>query len=651
MNKMRNDHLGLKKKEQKAVDAGVINSRSISGRKELIIAVFLVFSLPVLLYLQTVTFGYTRFDDDKIIENQIPFLKDVQHIPRAFVTDAFNNGSSKFYRPLQTISYMVDIQLSGEKSTWMYHLTNVLLLGLIACSVFFLLQQFYIPVKLALLSSLLFCAHPLFISNIAWIPARGDLLLILFTLLSFWFFIKYLRGGKPIHLIGHLISFTLALFSKETAVFLPLLFILYYFLFTTGERNRKRNIFIVASYLIIGLFWFWIRTKAVGGLFTDNKLTDSFHSESFGLLPILRNIQTIPESLSSFFIPVDIDLIPCFSLFKTFTGILIILLIGIFYFKNKTGSKKEKIFWMVWFILLLLPTMFYKHQRIDYLQHRFFLPLIGILCFLLFSLPENWIRKGNIKNSWIIIVIILLFSSVTIVQSRSFSDPMTYYDAAIKQNTASSFIYNNRGFMLAEQGNYPKAIEDYNNAIQLKPDFAQAYYNRGLAYFFQHSFDKAVVDFTSALHLEPGYVDAYNNRGIAFINQGLLDKALADFTKAIEIKPDNAMTFSNRGAILLDKGLYDMAIEDCTKAIELQPTSAIAYSIRGESYQSKGIFDRAISDYSQAIAIKPTMADVYNHRGLVYLNVGLTDNACKDFKMAAKLGHSGAKVNLDKFCH
>ena len=65
---------------------------------------------------------------------------------------------------------MIDILLSGGNNTWMYHLSNILLLGLIACLLFLLLKKFLIPPNLALLSTLIYCAHPLFVSTMALIP-------------------------------------------------------------------------------------------------------------------------------------------------------------------------------------------------------------------------------------------------------------------------------------------------------------------------------------------------------------------------------------------------------------------------------------------------------------------------------------------------
>ena len=63
--------------------------------------------LPVLLYLQTLSFGFAYFDDDGLILNNLGFLSNAGNIGKAFLTDAFLRGFSSFYRPLQTVSYML----------------------------------------------------------------------------------------------------------------------------------------------------------------------------------------------------------------------------------------------------------------------------------------------------------------------------------------------------------------------------------------------------------------------------------------------------------------------------------------------------------------------------------------------------------------
>jgi tetratricopeptide (TPR) repeat protein len=630
----------------------------LKNKKETILHTSIVFCVPVLLYLSTIGFGFTCFDDNEIITNNITFLSDCSNATPAFLTDAFLVKSSHFYRPLQTISYMADICLSGGNYTWMYHLTNILLLGLISCLLFLLLRKFLIPTKLAILSTLIYCAHPLFISAVAWIPSRGDLLLTFFSLLSFLFFIEYLQKREVVYLLLNWLAFTIALFCKETAAFLPFLFIMYYIAFSTEKRFEKTHFLSIVLYAISGILWFWLRSIA---------LKNSSDLNEYGLMPLIANVRIIPESLANLLLPFDIALIPRFSFLRTIIGLGIIVAIVILFVSRKGRSKKEKVFCLSWFLLLLLPTMFYKTEFIDYLNHRFFLPLLGILLFILFNLPKKWFEKKAIKSSWLIIGLLIFLSTITFVKARMYSDPITFWNTTIFQNPENVMNYINRGYLKVGGSDYQGAIEDFTKVIELKPTYAIAYNNRGTTYSAIGNLEWAIKDFDKAIELSPNYVVAYNNRGSAYKNKGDLDRAIKDFDKAVELNPHNADACNNLGNVYKDKGdlnkaikAYDKAIalnpyfagayynrataycingkldrgiDDFNTAIGLNPNEAETYNNRGTAYRNKGYLEMAINDYNKAIELNPNYADAYNNRGSVYKAMGMMDRAEQDFKM------------------
>ncbi|HNW98060.1 MAG TPA: tetratricopeptide repeat protein [Bacteroidales bacterium] len=598
----------MKKNNQNIKSQKVNNQTTKKTVINPVISVIIAFIVPVLLYLQTVSFNFTSFDDEQLISDNITFLSDFDNAPQVFLKEAFISDKGHFYRPLQTLSYMFDISLSGGNNTWMYHLTNVLLIGFISVLLFLFLRKFLIPIKLALLSTLLFCVHPLFVSSVAWIPARGDLLLGFFSLLSFLFFIEFLQQKKNPYLYLHWASFTIALFCKETAAFLPFLFIIYYFVFSFGKHFEKKYLVNILLYGISGVLWFWLRSVVIGNYSSPKDIV--------GFPAFVQSIQTIPESLAIFFIPINITAFPVFSFLKTILGLIIIALLILVFIKNKEKSNKEKIFCFAWFLLLILPTMFFKNIQIDYLNHRFFLSHIGILLFMLFAVPEKWFDKGDIKKPWLLIVIIAFLSFMTIIKSRNYHDPLTFYNAATENSESSIAFYNKGNIIKIYKGDLQDAINSYTKAIEIKPDYAEAYNNRGNAYFQQKLYDKAMNDYVKAIELKPDYTEAYYDRGNIYLNQGEYDKAIADYNKTIEIDPGYARAYNNRGYV----------------------------------YSLQKIYVKAIIDYTKAIENKPDYAKAYNNRGDAYYRQGLNDKACTDYKKADELGDKAAKANMEKCC-
>ena len=56
-------------------------------------------------------------------------------------------------------------------------------------------------------------------------------------------------------------------------------------------------------------------------------------------------------------------------------------------------------------------------------------------------------------------------------------------------------------------------------AILLKPDWAEPYDNRGLAYAAQGDYERALADWTQAIKLQPDFADAFLNRGLVYYKQ------------------------------------------------------------------------------------------------------------------------------------
>lgn len=134
-----------------------------------------------------------------------------------------------------------------------------------------------------------------------------------------------------------------------------------------------------------------------------------------------------------------------------------------------------------------------------------------------------------------------------------------------------ALVLNCRG-ALKKDGNDPDgAMSDYNNAIRLKPDFAEAFYNRGKLKHESGDKEGAMKDYNIAIGLNPNYAKAYNNRGILKYELGDLKGAMSDYNISIESKQDYALAFGNRGALKQEQGDLKGALDDFRKALEHSP--------------------------------------------------------------------------------
>lgn len=164
-----------------------------------------------------------------------------------------------------------------------------------------------------------------------------------------------------------------------------------------------------------------------------------------------------------------------------------------------------------------------------------------------------------------------------------------------------------------EEGEYERAIENYNMAILGNPTFASAFFDRGLTYYQIKNYPKSVDDYTRALKLNPDNPSAYNNRGNAHYRLQDFREAIKDYGKAISLKPDYLKAFYNRGLSHASMEEYNEAIRDFTKAIELKSDFASAYHLRGLAYSYAGNLPCAISDYTRALEFKPSLTETMRH--------------------------------------
>jgi tetratricopeptide (TPR) repeat protein len=195
-----------------------------------------------------------------------------------------------------------------------------------------------------------------------------------------------------------------------------------------------------------------------------------------------------------------------------------------------------------------------------------------------------------------------------------------------------STIYNNRGTAYSSKGDHDRAIQDFNEAIRLNPNFERAYCHRGNAYTVKEEYDRAIQDFNEAIQLNPNAETAYYGRGYAYKEKGDYDRAIQDFNEAIRLDPNFERAYYDRGNAYIDKEEYDRAIQEFNEAIQLNPNNANNYNNRGVAYERKGDYSRAIQDDSQAIDLNSDDTTSYLNRGGAYFAQSNLTAAIADFE-------------------
>jgi tetratricopeptide (TPR) repeat protein len=151
---------------------------------------------------------------------------------------------------------------------------------------------------------------------------------------------------------------------------------------------------------------------------------------------------------------------------------------------------------------------------------------------------------------------------------------LTYHSAgAYRQGEQSSTLlvrppaeetyeaYRDRGKAFFELGNYDRAIEDYNHAMELYPEHGMdILYYRGNAYYYKRQYELAIQDYNAALEIDPYWAGAYYMRGNAYADLGDYEQATTDMETAIAADPDLGIYYEGRSYVNYRRGHYFTAL-------------------------------------------------------------------------------------------
>lgn len=545
-----------------------------------------LFLPSLLLYFKSLFFQFTSLDEQWMIVSNAEFLSSNESLKQAFTTPL----AGLYYRPFLLLTIILDFKLGGL-DPFLFHLSNLLFHLLSVYLLFRFLISFGTERITALMFCILFSVHPIHLHAVAWIPGRNDTLLFIFSLTSFILLKSYLEERKPIQIILHFIAFLLALCTKETAMMLPVIYLLIYFLY---HKNAKFSVILSLLWISLSVSWYILRSMIVDHATPSGEnLFQSVYLTVQGLLLYLGKI-CFATSLSVFPTIKNSSLLP---------GTIAFLLLILLYITIKVKNKKVAITGLVLFLVLMsLPVWFNSvHTSKEQYEHRAYLPMVGILLFLS-QLKFNY--RSNI--SLFLLTGLFIFLSIgTFSRMEVYRNKSTFLHTAVKESPDHYFFQMQMAEMLSAQGNFSLAIDYYTKAISIRSNKYEIYNNRGIAYYNLGKYEKAILDFNVAIsksEFNPAY---YLNRCNAFasmenntealndllvllnccaqdvpqdLTKNVIDKwLLKDGAKLDSIQnriPANAPLYFKRGQILIGIGNSKKGLEDLKSAAELAPDSA-----------------------------------------------------------------------------
>jgi len=642
-----------------------------------------VLILTALLYSRALQNGLTHCDDyDYITKN--PFLNDFSWSGIVAIFTSFYECN---YHPLTTLAYLLEHTLFGLDPL-PYHAFNVLLHVVNTWLVFKLAAQLSGKRITALVVCILFAVHPMHVESVAWASETKDVLYALFYLSSLLVYTKYSSSGYKASLyIGSLALFLLSLFSKSTAVTLPVLLIaidLY-----KGRKVSLKLALEKIPFFLLALLFGIINLQAQKGAMTDlntysiiNRIFLFTGSLSFYLVKLVAPLQL---TAFHFFPGTEHGLLP----WLFYTSLPFLLLIT-WLVTRRNAYRKEIVFGISFFLITISVMLQLIPVGSAFASERYtYIPYIGLFYILGQWIAGTGIIKYRNMVTGIFSLIVLVFSIQAWQRIGVWKNDNTLFGDIIKKNTplannmsvaifqvgsektkkgdlqgalvdfTQSILfcpkyenaYFNRALVYFSLGDFRSAIADYGSVITLDPKLATVYSYRAWAYFQSGSKDSAILDYNKAILLDSANVEAYNNRGWVEYLSGDKQSAMRDYNKAIALNPAFSGAYNNRGWAYYEAGDIPLAISDYNKAISFNPANNMAYSNLAAIKTNTGDLQGALEDYDSLIKLTPGDNNAYSIRGSVKFKLKDSSGACADWKKAAELGNTTAAQLLRQYCH
>ncbi len=613
-------------------------------KKPVLLSVILIIALGFAVYANSLNNEF--FWDDEALVTGNKYIKSWSYLPQIF-TNTLGAGTDEgwnSYRPLQSLTYMIDYSL-WKLDPRGYHITNIFLHISAALGIYWLINIIFGKNLLALLTGIFFVIHPVHIEAVTYISGRSDSLALLFTLLSFILYLKSppsKRVGSKYALL--LLSYSLALLSRESSLILPVLILVYHYSFKTQLKGKEffSVVSIASIYILIRLTVLKVLLATAPSAFPTT---------------LLQRLPSFFASVASYirllFFPFDLHMEYGMVLFswndpKTITGIALFFILLICAFKKRERSPLIS-FSILWFFVSLLPVSNLFPINAYMAEHWLYLPSIGFFL-IAAEIVHSLYTAKNLKIPAIIIIASLsgFYSFLTVRQNAYWSDPISFYERTLKFAPYSSRVHSNLGNEFNSVGQREKAIAAYKKAIEINPRYAKAHFNLGNVYINMGKRAEAIASYQRAVEIKSDYPTALYNLGNAYKAMNKNKGAIAAYRKVVEINPDHANAHNNLGTVYAASNRYREAIASYKNAIRVKPDYPEAYNNLGAVYAAMNKNKEAIASYKKAIEIDAGFENAYINLGVIHKSMKNYDEAITSYRKAIEINddHAGAYFNL-----
>jgi len=642
-----------------------------------------LFLFSISLYLNTLNNEFVLDDAIAITEND--FVKDGFSGIDDILT--FNSNTSMFgkstnlnvygrYRPLSYLTFAIEYEFFGNQPFY-FHLTNLILYGLTAIFLFFILSKLFQHIQLPFnlpkqtlpfVVSLLYVAHPLHTEVVANVKSRDEILAFWGMLATLWFTICYVQSRKWGYLLLIFAVFLLGLMGKEnTLTFFVVAPLTVYFFY----QPKLNDLLMPLAPMLAATAVFFVIRSAVTGV-ADEEATRQFTSELlnnpfvnltftekyltiFHYMLVYLRLLVFPHPLTIDYYPFHIPRAEL-SHYQPYLSLILYLAIGII--GVLTFKRKLLISYAIWFFLLTFSVYSNLFVQLGiFVNERFlYTPLLGFSIFcgalLVLYLPKllkN--RQISIVSISVIVVILLTFySAKTVSRNADWKSNRTLFEHDVKISANSAFSNFHYGSMLltdAQEAKDNKPLQDslYNEAIkyltkavEVHPTYKKSLFSLGNAHCeYNQNFDTALVYYRRLIAQNSYKQKIFENLGVYLINYPNHQKKMDIFGEFYATNPENFDINYGLGLAYYNMGKNEEAKKYLEKAISLKPEHSDANNNLATVYYVMRQYELSLQYFKKAIDIQPDNPNFHRNLSLAYTVLGQPELAQKSVEKAEEL--------------
>uniref|UniRef100_Q02CU7 Tetratricopeptide TPR_2 repeat protein n=1 Tax=Solibacter usitatus (strain Ellin6076) TaxID=234267 RepID=Q02CU7_SOLUE len=559
---------------------------------------------------------------------------------------AFTSVEAANWFPVTRLSHLVDGLLFGMRSGW-HHLMNVAWHAAAAAMLFAFLHRATGARWRSAFVAFVFALHPLHVESVAWVAERKDVLSAFFWFLTLWSYVRYAEHHERRWYWFTLAAFIAGSMAKPMMVTLPVVLVLLD-VWPLGRRALSEKIPFFAISAASALTTFAVQSGA-GAVRNLAIFPLGLRIENALVTYVVYAAKMLwPANLAVFY-PYPTDFAP----WEPLLAAAAVGAVSVGAWRARRNYPYLAVGWG-WYLVTLLPVIGLVQVGAQARADRYmYLPMTGLLIALAWGAAEFARRRPGAAPAIKVLAIAFCVACVLVTwaQIGYWQDSRTLFAHALQVTSGNYLAHHNLGVELADEGRYEAAIAEYQEALRIRPDYAQARTDLGNALLKAGGHGtEALAQYRAAVESMPGSPIPHNDLGNALVKAGRLQDAVAEYQAALAIKPEYAEARNNLGKALAGiPGRGGEAVGDYQAALRINPNLAEAHVNLGDALaQEPGRIADAMAEYQTALRINPNLAEAHHSLGRAFSDMpGRMADAAAEYEAALRANPDFAEAHYD----